>query len=197
MQLANDTLARTLDAAEQRRLDEDCFEALTRPHVERLLAVARRILRSDDLAWDAVQESLTALWNEPVSPVDPRGWLVRTVVHRSLHASRTLQRRRKYEDRAGENRLRRPDGADPVGNLEGGELRQLILDAVRQLPTEFRSVLELREFHAMDYDSISKRTGTPVGTVRSRLSRARAALRGILEPRIGAYWNDESEDCGR
>lgn len=176
---------------------EASFKELTEPHEARLIAVARRILGSDDLAWDAVQEAFTALWNEPVLPVDMRGWLVRTVVHRSLHASRSLQRRRRHEDVAREKNSASIEFRDPAADLEGRELRDLILEAVQQLPADFRRVLELREFHAMDYDSISKRTGTPVGTVRSRLNRARAALRGILAPRIGAYWNHESEDDGQ
>lgn len=179
------------------RVAEADFRELTEPHEARLLAVARRILGSDDLAWDAVQEAFTALWNETELPVDMRGWLVRTVVHRSLHASRSLQRRRRHEDVAREKNSASNDCRQPADDLEGRELRDLVLEAVQQLPADFRRVLELREFHAMDYDSISKRTGTPVGTVRSRLNRARAALRGILAPRIGAYWNHESEDDGR
>jgi len=181
------------DAAEAR------FAGMTRPHLGRLVAVARRILGSEDLAWDAVQEGLTALWKESIVPDDPRGWLVRTVVFRSLHASRTRQRRRRHEETGAE---RRPEhtGAeeDPTRGLESRELRVLLDEAIAKLSPEFRRVIELREFHAMDYDSISKSTGVPVGTVRSRLNRARSALRRILEPKISRYWDGRlSEDAPR
>jgi len=168
---------------------DEAFRLLTEPHLDRMFSVSRRILGSDDLAWDAVQEGLTALWNEEREPVDPRGWLVKAVVHRSLHACRTLQRRRRHEDRAREIRDAVVPRPAPSDRAEREELREIVLAAMDELPPEFRRVLELREFRSMDYDAISKRTGTPVGTVRSRLNRARAALRKILDRRIGADWN--------
>src|SRR5262245_29319224 len=82
-------------------------------HLPRLLAVARRILGSDDLAWDAIQEALMCLWHEREEPRDLRGWLVRTVVHRSLHQVRSLERRRRHELSAWRDRSPRDD-ADPA-----------------------------------------------------------------------------------
>ncbi len=178
---------------------DELFEEMTLPHMDRLVGVARRILGCEHLAWDAVQEGLTALWKEGIEPIDTRGWLVRTVVHRSLHASRTRQRRRRHEETAGERECRRHQGSDhedPASHLERSEIRDAVTEAVSELSPEFREVFELREFRGMDYDSISKMTGAPVGTVRSRLNRARAALRRILGPKVDEFHTD-SEENGR
>jgi RNA polymerase sigma-70 factor (ECF subfamily) len=56
----------------------------------------------------------------------------------------------------------------------------MVRQAVEALPAEFREPLVLREYDALSYDEIAARLGCPVGTVRSRLSRARAALATAL-----------------
>lgn len=158
------------------------FQAEVAPHSERLLYVARRILGSDDLAWDAVQETLLALWTLGRTPPNPRAWLLRAVVHRSLHLRRSLQRRRQNEDRA-------PDTCpwcgleDPQRYLENQDLRDTLAEALAGLSPEQRTTFLLYEVQGQDYASIATRLRVPVGTVRSRLNRARATLRGTLERR--------------
>ena len=77
------------------------LQRLVAPHLGRLTEVAERILGSGEAADDAVQEALVTLWKAQAEPPNLQGWLVRTVVHRSLHARRTALRRRKWEERAG------------------------------------------------------------------------------------------------
>lgn len=62
-------------------------------------------------------------------------------------------------------------------------------DCIRRLPVEFREVLILREIEDMSYRKIAEVVGVPMGTVMSRLSRARRRLRGCLQgsPTLGAY----------
>ena len=98
---------------------------LAQPHVPRLVHVARRILGSDDLAWDAVQESLILLWHEQHAPGDLVGWLVRTVVHRSLHHARSRRRRRAHEERGGGPGAYGGERCDPVANAQLRELAEL------------------------------------------------------------------------
>lgn len=160
--------------------DCDCFTAAILPHVECLLAVARRILGSEDLAWDAVQEALLSLWGQEELPPNPRAWLIRTVVNRSLHLARSRSRRRKHEKRAS---ARRPEGShdsEPSRILENTELRSKLHQALAELGQDHRAVFVMREVDQLDYQSIAERLNVPVGTVRSRLNRSRVLLKDIL-----------------
>lgn len=150
------------------------------PHLNRLLAVAERILGCPDEARDAVQEALVTLWETADIPENLRAWLVRTVVHRSLHRRRGAERRRKWEERAGLEMSTWCALCDPARSAEGAELRQQLESALRVLSEEQQIVIALRALHGLDYQAIAAELGVPVGTVRSRLNRARAALREEL-----------------
>lgn len=161
---------------------EEPLLALVRPHLDRLFAVAERILGDPARADDAVQEALVTLWSSREAPPNLRGWLVRTVVHRSLHARRTEQRRRKWEERAGEEWSATCPLCDPSESIEARELERDLGQALDALSDEHRVVVGLRA-EGLDYGAIAARLGVPVGTVRSRLNRAREALREELEGR--------------
>src|SRR3954454_19720694 len=94
------------------------FRDLVEPLHDPLIALARRILRSDDLARDAVQEALLSLWLEAEVPPNPRAWLVRAVVHRSLHLMRSRARRRRHEGLACRQHPESSDQDDPARRLE-------------------------------------------------------------------------------
>jgi RNA polymerase sigma-70 factor (ECF subfamily) len=157
---------------------------LAQPHVPRLVHVARRILGSDDLAWDAVQESLILLWHEQHAPGDLVGWLVRTVVHRSLHHARSQRRRRAHEERGGGPGAYGGERCDPVANAQLRELAEHIEQALAQVPEPFHSPLRLRDVEGLDYEQIAQRLELPLGTVRSRLHRGRSLLRARLAERV-------------
>jgi RNA polymerase sigma-70 factor (ECF subfamily) len=150
------------------------------PHLTRLLAVAERILGCPDEARDAVQEALVTLWETADVPENLRAWLVRTVVHRSLHRRRGAERRRKWEERAAVEMSTWCALCDPERSAEGAELRGQLESALRALSEEQQIVIALRALHGLDYQAIAAELGVPVGTVRSRLNRARAALREEL-----------------
>lgn len=155
--------------------------SLVAPHLARLFDVAARILGSDEQAEDAVQETLVTLWNARSLPPNPRGWLVRTVVHRSLHARRTAERRRKWEERAGLDWALTCPLCDPAEALEARELDRQLSEALEGLQDDQRIVVALRA-EGLDYQEIAERLDIPVGTVRSRLSRARDTLRSRFYP---------------
>jgi len=71
--------------------------------------------------------------------------------------------------------------ADPSQRLEQQEQNQQLSDALDRLKEEYRSVLVLREMEGLDYDAIAEILNVPVGTVRSRLHRARTQLKEELE----------------
>jgi RNA polymerase sigma-70 factor (ECF subfamily) len=159
---------------------DDRFALVVHAGMPRLRRLARRILHSEDLADDAVQEALFSLWKEGRMPQNPEGWLVRAVVHRSLHLQRARRRRRSYEERAGAIRPEFDQQGDASCALEAQEIAQAIAVALGQLPEHLRTVFVLREAEQRDYESIAGVLGVPIGTVRSRLHRAREALKDGL-----------------
>jgi RNA polymerase sigma-70 factor (ECF subfamily) len=156
------------------------FAEATSPLFRHLVAIARRILGSEDLAWDAVQEAQVSLWRVGQTPTNPRRWLARAVVHRSLHLARCRSRRRRHEDRARSGRAEGSDRDDPARRLEGEDLRRLLEDALARIAAEHRAVLVRNLIEQMSYESIAAELHIPIGTVRSRLNRARLAMRRVL-----------------
>jgi RNA polymerase sigma-70 factor (ECF subfamily) len=155
--------------------------AAVAPHLTRATQVARRLLGCDHLADDAVQEALLALWRAPEPPVEPRGWLVRAVVHRARHLRRTLRRRARHELHAASAHCELHDGCDnPLHQAWAHELGDRLQTALDELPADQRLAFDLFEQHGLDYAGIAARLAWPVGTVRSRLHRARGALQAAL-----------------
>lgn len=142
--------------------------------------IARRLLGCDHLAADAVQEALLALWREPSAPVDPRGWLVRAVVFRARHLRRTLARRRKNEHGAAVHCELHAGCDNPLHHAYAHELGHRLDAALAALPAEQRTAFSLYVETGLDYRGIASRLSLPVGTVRSRLHRARQALQEAL-----------------
>jgi RNA polymerase sigma-70 factor (ECF subfamily) len=158
----------------------EVFAEAIRPHVRQMVNTARRLLGSEDLAWDAVQEALISLWQEPSWPPNLRAWLLRTVTNRSRHLLRCRARRRKHEEQAAALRPETGAGANPARLVETCELCNELKAALAQLPLEQRQVFCMHELDEMHYDAIAHTLCVPVGTIRSRLSRARERLRAIL-----------------
>ncbi len=155
--------------------DATAFARFVEPVLPRALRAARKILGCEHLAEDAVQEALLTLHRETRPPEDLGGWLVRTVVHRSLHQRRTLLRRHRHELAAG---MRRDDVCcdNPLHHARDAENEARLLAAISTLPEDQRRVVELRLDQDLDYEAIAQEIQRPVGTVRSRLHRARRAL---------------------
>lgn len=150
-------------------------------------AAARRILGCDHLAADAVQEAMLSLWQLTTPPVDLPGWLLRAVVHRSLHQRRSLQRRIRHEQHAATAACALHDGCDnPLHRAWAHELDDRLAQALATLPRDQGRAFVLFQRDGLDYDAIATRLAVPVGTVRSRLHRARAALQrefaALVEP---------------
>jgi len=162
------------------RTADEAFAIMVRPHIPGLVRLARRVVRTDCLAWDAVQESLLSLWQTEAPPPQPAAWLARTVIHRSLHLRRTSARRRAHEEGAGAEVLRHdcPDG--PAHRAEIGELATALRRAISALPADQRVAFLLREVEGESYETIARRLRLPIGTVRSRLHRARHQLQEAL-----------------
>lgn len=154
------------------------FECAVLPHLEEAQRVARCLLHDEQDAQDAVQQAmLRALRYYDEGVMDVRVWLL------------TIVRRCCFDDRG--RRLvipvTEPDLAgipDPSPGPEADALasilRERIAAAMESLPVPFREIIELRETRALTYGEISRQTGVSMGTVMSRLSRARLRLRKLL-----------------
>lgn len=154
------------------------FAAEVRPHQPGMLATARRILGCSDLASDAVQETLILLWKRAETPPDLKGWLTRMTKLRALQMKRALGRRSRNEQASHD--LDEPC-CDPLHQLLHGEIREGLRRALAELPQAMREVVVLREFEGLDYAAIADAVRAPVGTVRSRLNRARRALSASID----------------
>jgi RNA polymerase sigma-70 factor (ECF subfamily) len=163
--------------------DRDAMEALLRRHHDRIAAVCRRITANPDDAADCTQEALLAVVRGLPS-FDGRSafatWCYRIATNTCLDELRRRGRRAvPVEDAA----LASASGLVEVDESEGASLRVDVDASLSTLPIEFRVAVVLRDLCALDYDEIAEICGVPGGTVRSRISRGRAALAAAL--RIG------------
>jgi RNA polymerase sigma-70 factor (ECF subfamily) len=170
--------------------DADEFSRLVSPAIPDMIRAARAIVDSDDLAWDAVQEVLLRVWRMGWLQPEPRAALRRLASLSALHLARCTRRRRFHEDRAA---TEEPCcSADPLAGLASAELRQSLRSALALVTASYRVVFELYELEDHDYGEISAALDLPIGTVRSRLHRARRELRA----RMGSAAS-LAEDVGR
>jgi len=162
-----------------RAYEEATLAAAVRPHLPMLRRVAQRILRCSEQAEDAVQDAIIALWDRTEQPIELRGWLVKTVIHRSLHRRRTEMRRQRWEEEASIAADVTCPLCDAEEEFARREFLTVVEAAVSGLAPDHRLVIELRS-GGLEYDEIAKHLEVPVGTVRSRLNRARGVLRSQL-----------------
>ncbi|MGE3174827.1 MAG: RNA polymerase sigma factor [Planctomycetota bacterium] len=172
---------RTDGSPEPEALPAHLDPARLEPPLVRARAEARRLLGCDHLADDAVQEALLALLRVPAPPPDVAGWLVLAVRHRARHMRRTLERRLRHEHHAGAARCAdHPACENPLHHAHSHEIDALLAGAIERLPAEQRRVFLLYSRTGLDYDGVARELALPVGTVRSRLHRARRALQTAL-----------------
>ena len=164
------------------------FEQTLREHLSAAHHLARWLTRTQADAEDVLQEAFLRAFRsfDRFRPDSPRAWLLRLV--RNCCYDLHKQREREGEAALEEEALP-PDVASPVLGMaaENPERRLLRMadaraleDALRDLPPEYREVFLLREIEGLAYKEIAEVAGVPIGTVMSRLSRARAQLRASI-----------------
>jgi RNA polymerase sigma-70 factor, ECF subfamily len=172
--------------AERRRRSR--FEAVALPHLDAAYSLARWLTRNDADAADVVQEAYLRAYRyfDSYREGDAKSWLLR-IVRRTCYS--WLERNRPAElvtletaDGLDEANAAPPGGAGDTEALllSRSDLRRLdrLLEA---LPPPLREAIVLRELHELGYREIAEVTGVPIGTVMSRLHRARSALRRAWE----------------
>jgi RNA polymerase sigma factor (sigma-70 family) len=156
----------------------DLFEQTILPYLNSAYNLARWLTRNEEDAEDIVQEAfLRALrsFHSFVPGRDARAWFL-TIVRNSC---RTWQRQRRPHEMIPIEDDSQPDigtWSDPEAALIKNANSQRIRQALEELPFEYREVLILREWEELSYKEISQIVAIPLGTVMSRLSRARKEL---------------------
>ncbi|MEX0880460.1 MAG: sigma-70 family RNA polymerase sigma factor, partial [Thermoanaerobaculia bacterium] len=176
-----------------RRGDADAWEEVIRVHGARLLAVARRIVRDDQLAQDCLQNALVQAFLK-IGTFEERAaltsWLHRIVVNSALMALRSRKLRGEeslddllpafdeYGQRRSESGL---DAPTPEELLERADAREVVERAIDALPDGHRMVLLLRDFEELSIQEVAELMQLTPNAVKIRLHRARAALKTLLE----------------
>jgi RNA polymerase sigma-70 factor (ECF subfamily) len=162
------------------------FEQTILPHMDAAYNLARWLTRRDQDAEDVVQEAYLRAFQffGSFRGGDGRTWLlaiVRNTCYTWLHKNRAPEQTVSFDEE--QHGLTLADRS-PEARLFRTEEARILHDALRELSTEFREVVVLRELEELSYKEIAGIAGIPVGTVMSRLARGRERLQEILSKRV-------------
>jgi RNA polymerase sigma-70 factor (ECF subfamily) len=172
--------------------DKSALEDLLREHGGRLYGVALQILRNETEAQETVQDALITIWNK-IGQFEGRSafttWLHRVVANAALMK---LRKNKRFEQQVplehhGPDQdlpvIQLPDPrAGPRETMLRGELGERVRAAIEALPEPYRTTVLLADVDELPMDEIAESMGASVPAVKSRLHRARLALRKALEP---------------
>jgi RNA polymerase sigma-70 factor (ECF subfamily) len=178
--------------------DADAFEALVRRHEKRMFNIAYRVIGNYDEAGEVVQDAFIAAYRNIKGFKGESKfatWLYAICINLSRNRLKRLKTRRHREGRSLDDPIMTPDGellADPpssepsaLDRLEAREVQQRVQGCINALDAEFREVIVLRDIQGFSYEEISAMLKVPEGTVKSRLFRAREAMRTCLQDFMG------------
>ena len=163
------------------RVSEDRFEQLILPHLDDAYTLARYLLRDAHDAQDVVQDAALRAFRyfDSYHGGDPRAWflaIVRNCCHTATRQHGALRTISLSEDHGEVPQESCATDDAAVGASERAHIERIMAE----LPIEFREVLVLRELQELSYAQISEVLGVPIGTVMSRLSRARKRVAARL-----------------
>ena len=172
------------DAATPDRHTVGRFRIVMLPHLDSVYGFARWLTRDPVAAQDLAQEAmLRALrYFHAFRGEEARPWLLR-IVRNVWNDQRA--RPGAADQPLGEIESRAADGPDPEQSALAGDRRRHVAAALAALPTEMREILVLREIEDLSYKHIATVLDLPIGTVMSRLARAREKLATELRGRLG------------
>jgi RNA polymerase sigma-70 factor (ECF subfamily) len=164
--------------------DDARFAAEVVPEIEVLLRVAQNLTRNRAEAEDLVQDTLLRAYRA-IGSFDgryPRAWLL--TILRNTNINRHRRRRPELLDDPDRTMATLADtstsGETPEGLVVGATFDAVVEDALAQLPAEFRRTIELVDIEGLSYAEAAQVLGVPVGTVMSRIHRARHRIRDRL-----------------
>ena len=146
----------------------------------RLVALSTGICRDRHRAEEIVQDAFVKLWRQPPDGGERAfpAWLRRVVTNASINALQRDKRHAALPEHGDDRAVRRRDAVTEP--MHGREDRARLETALDRLDPMKRTILLLRGAEGLSYEEIATHLGVPVGTVMSRLNRARAALRDVL-----------------
>src|SRR5207302_1242542 len=162
------------------------FEAIMLPHMDAAHNLARWLLRNEQDAQDVVQEAYLRAFKSfsGFHGSNGRAWLltiVRNTSYTLLKKNRAVDLTTTFDE---ESHAVGHESVTPARILEHAEDAELIKNAMDELPAEFREILILRHQESLSYNEIGEMLKIPIGTVMSRLARARGKLKEYLAARI-------------
>lgn len=166
--------------------DVVAFEQVVVRYQRRVYGVAYRIVRRHDVADDVAQEAFIRAFRalasfDPTRPFGP--WICRIATNLAINHVRSPEAR---EEDLPEGHAETPSSAEgPLDRVLDGEARMVLQRALDGLPGEQRTVFVLRAVEGLSYREIAESLDISMGTVMSRLSRAREKLRAAVAPYVG------------
>ena len=176
---------------QSQRGDLDAFNTLVLTYQDMLFNTALRIMGDEDLAADATQEAFLSAFRAIKSfrGGSFKAWLLRTVTNACYDELRRQKRRPTTPlepetddgDEMETPRWLADPSMGPEEEAEVDELEHAIQHCLEALPLEFRTVVVLTDIQGMDYKEVAAAVRIPLGTIKSRLARARLRLRECLQ----------------
>jgi RNA polymerase sigma factor (sigma-70 family) len=162
------------------------FEEVVVPHLDAAFNYARWLTKNDADAEDVVQDATIRAFRyfSSLRNDDARAWLlaiVRNTWYGRVAHQGMLQRAGVYDEMTDD---RRDERLGPEALVLQQQTVEQVQRAVETLPVDFREVIVLRELEGLSYKEIAAIVGVPLGTVMSRLSRARERLLTVLKPAV-------------
>jgi RNA polymerase sigma-70 factor (ECF subfamily) len=176
----------------------NAFESLVRKHEKNMLNIAYRMIGNHEEACEVVQDAFISAY-KGIKNFEEKAkfstWLCAIVINLSKNRLKQLKSQLYYERFSIDDPVPTGDAqikVEPVSNepsvierLEKKETQESVQACINSLEDELRETLVLRDIQGFSYDEISDILKIPEGTVKSRLSRARDALKGCLKKVIG------------
>lgn len=177
------------------RGDKKAFDTLVLKYQQKVANLIGRYIRDPSEVLDVTQEAFIKAYR---ALPNFRGdsafytWLYRVAINTAKNHLAAMSRRPPQGDIEAETaeqtdlgtRLKEQDTPERLAMQE--EIARTIREAVEELPEELRTAITLREMEGMSYDEIAQAMDCPIGTVRSRIFRAREAIDNKLKPLLGA-----------
>ena len=171
--------------------DLDSFNTLILHYQDSVFNTALRILGDDDLAADVTQDAFISAFKSISSfrGGSFKAWLMRTVTNACYDELRRQKRRPttplEPDTEEGEEmdspRWLADPSMTPDQQAEANELEHAIQHCLNNLPMEFKTVVVMADLQGMDYSDVAAAVHVPLGTIKSRLARARLRLRECLQ----------------
>lgn len=192
-----------IDSAQKRLVrrlkarDPKAFDALILQHQTLVFNLLYRMLGSKEEAEDLLQEVFITVFKQIDSfrgDANLSTWIYKIATNHCINRKKYLTRRKHYDKRSlGELTDKdQPSGGGAIASTvprpdelaEGHQMERIIQDAISSLDDEYKIVLVLRDVQNLSYEEIEQIIGVPSGTVKSRLHRARMALKEKIGPNL-------------